>query len=309
MSAPAANTTRSARARDEQPRSAVAERLLNGSLKRSYDPVVDLDWDAPLDDDKYFLPPALITVYGTDLWERMSVDERIELSRQEMSNILSTGIWFENLLNRALLQNLMKHDPSSPETIYSLTEMGDECRHMVMFGKAIERCGARPYQMVLWQRLLMHTLAYPMRGTILWMAALIGEEIFDALQRRMLDDPELQPLMSRLMAVHVTEEARHIGFARDGVRRRRPIRGRWETFLAANLHGLAGPLFQRVFTNPRMYANAGLDPVRTAEIARANPCFREQQVIGFASLAAFLEENGLMTRFSRWGWRRGGFLA
>jgi hypothetical protein len=31
--------------------------------------------------------------------------------------------------------------------------------------------------------------------------------------------------------------------------------------------------------------------------------------IGFASLAAFLEENGLMGRLSRRLWRRNGFLA
>jgi hypothetical protein len=31
-------------------------------------------------------------------------------------------------------------------------------------------------------------------------------------------------------------------------------------------------------------------------------------VIGFAPLAAFLEENGLMGRISRFLWRRNGFL-
>ena len=34
-----------------------SERLLKGSVKKSYEPVVDIDWDAPLDPDKFFLPP------------------------------------------------------------------------------------------------------------------------------------------------------------------------------------------------------------------------------------------------------------
>lgn len=302
MSAPALPTPRN------DARDAMAQRLINGSVKRSYSPVVDLDWDAPLDPDKYFLPPQLISLYGTDIWESLDEQGRIELSRQEMANILSVGIWFENLLNRALLQRLMSRDPASPETHYALTEMGDECRHMVMFGKAIERCGARPFALTRWQRWGMHALSYGLRGTSLWVAALIGEEIFDSLQRSMLDDPQLQPLISRLMQIHVAEEARHIGFARDGVRRRRPVRGRWETLVAANVHAFAGPLFQRLFTNPAMYARAGLDPHTAAAAARANPGFRHQQVLGFASLAAFLTDNGLMTRISRFGWRRGGFL-
>ena len=31
-----------------------SERLLKGSVKKSYAPVVDIDWDAPLDPDKFF---------------------------------------------------------------------------------------------------------------------------------------------------------------------------------------------------------------------------------------------------------------
>ena len=42
-----------------------AERLLKGSVKKSYAPVVDIDWDAPLDPDKFFLPPKTVSLYGT----------------------------------------------------------------------------------------------------------------------------------------------------------------------------------------------------------------------------------------------------
>ncbi len=294
---------------DVEGRQAIATRLINGSTKRSYDPIVDLDWDAPLDPDKYFLPPKVITLYGTPTWEAMSTEQRIELSRQEMANILSTGIWFENLLNRALLQRLMKQDPAAATTHYALTEMGDECRHMIMFGRAIEASGARAYQMKWWQRISMYWLADALRGSLLWVAALVGEEIFDALQREMLDDPELQPLISRLMHVHVTEEARHIGFARDGVMRRKAIRSRFETFIAATAHGFGAPAFKVVFTNPEMYHRAGLDARSAAREARRNPEFRQAQIRGFAPLAAFLEQAGLMNRFSRMCWRRAGFLA
>ena len=289
-------------------REAIAERLLSGSVKRSYSPVVDLDWDAPLDPDKYFLPPRVCSLYGTDLWNNLTEEQRIEMSRQELANILSVGIWFENLLNRALLQRLLKQDPASSVTHYALTEMGDECRHMVMFGRAIERSGARAYGNAGWQRLIMLLLPFGLRGSRLWVAALVGEEIFDALQREMLDDPQLQPLISRLMRIHVTEESRHIGFARDGIARRRTTRGRWETFLAANMHGVAAVRLKYLFTNPAMYARAGLDKHEATKAARSNPHFHRMQVLGFASLAQFLEENGLMTRFSRRAWRQAGFL-
>ena len=59
-----------------------AERLLRGSVKKSYAPVVDIDWDAPLDPGKFFLPPQVVTLYATPEWDAMSRAQQIELSRQ-----------------------------------------------------------------------------------------------------------------------------------------------------------------------------------------------------------------------------------
>ena len=78
------------------------------------------------------------------MWDAMTREQQIELSRQELVNTLSAGIWFENILNQALLRKMMHQDPTARATHYALTEMGDETRHMVMFGKAIERVGAKP---------------------------------------------------------------------------------------------------------------------------------------------------------------------
>ena len=73
--------------------------------------MVDIDWDAPIDHDKYFLPPRMCTLYGTDIWEQMTREQQIELSKQELVNLLSMGIWFENLLNRLLLRELLPPIP------------------------------------------------------------------------------------------------------------------------------------------------------------------------------------------------------
>src|SRR3981081_2915458 len=79
-----------------------SERLLKGSVKKSYAPIVDIDWDAPLDPDKFFLPPKTVSLYGTPLWDSMTRAQQIELSRQELVNTLSAGIWFEKTPNQAL---------------------------------------------------------------------------------------------------------------------------------------------------------------------------------------------------------------
>src|SRR6202035_3277424 len=178
--------TASAKTSTAASREEFSERLLKGSVKKSYAPIVDIDWDAPLDPDKFFLPPKTVSLYGTPLWDTMTRAQRIELSRQEFVNTLSAGIWFENILNQALLRKMMHQDPTSQASHYALTELGDETRHMVMFGKAIERVGAKPVRPRLYHRMIINALPFFFRGSVLWMAALIGEEIFDSLQRQMM---------------------------------------------------------------------------------------------------------------------------
>lgn len=284
-----------------------ADRLLKGSVKKSYAPIVDIDWDTPLDPDKFFLPPRMCTLYGTPLWEAMTREQQIELSRQELVNILSAGIWFENILNQALLRDMMHKNPTARSTHYSLTELGDETRHMLMFGKAIDRIGGIPVRRKLYQRIVINMLPFVFRGSVLWGAALVGEEIFDALQRQILDDAELQPIVRRLMRIHVTEEARHIQFARDGLRRRVPTMPRYRRAVLSNLHGVGGPFYRYLFTIPLVYRRVGLDGEQARRVARANPHFLAACRSAFAPLAAFFTEVGLMGRLGERMWRRAGF--
>ncbi len=303
MTAPAKRQTTAGPTRD-----AFADRLLKGSVKKSYAPVVDIDWDAPLAPDKFFLPPKIVSLYGTPLWDSMTREQQIELSRQELANTLSAGIWFENILNQALLRKAMHQDPTARATHYELTELGDETRHMVMFGKAIDRIGAKPVRPKRYQRMIINALPFAFQGSMLWVAALIGEEIFDSLQRQMMDDPELQPLVQRLMRIHVTEEARHIQFARDGLRKRAPHLRPVPRFLLSNINGVGGLFFRYLFTNRVQYQRVGLDADAARRMARSSPHRHEVQVLGFAPLAAFLTEVGLMGPVARRMWKRSGFL-
>ena len=286
-----------------------SDRLLKGSVKKSYEPVVDIDWDAPLDPGKFYLPPRLVSLYGTPMWDEMTREQQIELSRQELVNTLSAGIWFENMLNQSLLRTILHEDPTSRSTHYKLTELGDETRHMIMFGKAIERIGAKPVRPRRLHRMVINALPLAFQwGSMLWVAALIGEEIFDSLQRQMMDDPELQPIIQRLMRIHVTEEARHIQFARDGLRKRTPRMRRPERWFVGNVNGLGGWFFRYLFSNKVQYARAGLNARQARRVARTSPHRHEVQVAGFAPLAEFLTEVGLLGPIARRGWTRTKFL-
>jgi len=285
-----------------------SERLLEGSAKTSYEPIVDIDWDAALDPDKYYISPKFISLYGTPMWDAMTRAQRIDLSRQELVNTMSAAINFENMLNQALLRKLMHDDPSSRETRYALTELGDEARHMVMFGTFIEHVGATAVRLPLLFRMIANVIPLVLRGSILWVVALVGEEILDAIQRQTICDPDIQPIVQRVMRIHVTEEARHIQFARDGLRRRIQPMPRYKKWLLANIAWMVAFLFAAPFNSPVPYARAGLDARAALKQVRANPHFHEVRVSGFSPLATFLTEVGLMGPIARHGWKACKFL-
>ena len=48
-------------------REELSSRLLGSAAKKSYDPVIDIDWTAPIPEGLYGLSPEWSTLYGTPL--------------------------------------------------------------------------------------------------------------------------------------------------------------------------------------------------------------------------------------------------
>ena len=289
-------------------REEVADRLLDGSARRSYNSLVDVDWDAPQDPNLFFLPPEMISLYGTDIWDSMTHAERVELSRQEAANMISRAVWFENTLNQGLLRAMLYQDPTSRNVHYALTEIGDETRHMIMFGRGVAAMGVRPYRLSTIEAMTVQAFPLFYRGLMLWVAALCGEEVIDDVQRTYARHEELQPAVSQIMRIHVTEEARHIRYARDGVRRRVQRAPWWERQFAATANGAAGFVLRRLFYDKEVYRRCGLDVRAAMRQARANEQVGARRREAFEGLHNFLQENGLLNPVSRFLWRRFGFL-
>src|SRR4051812_14247554 len=195
----------------------VADRLLKSSARHSYDPELDIDWDAPMVDGLWFMQPERLSLYGTDLWDRMSQEQRIELSKHEVASISSVGVWFELILMQMMVRDLYDADPRTQRMHYALTEVADECRHSLMFGKAIDKVGAPAYGPPAHvHRLgrLMKSIGY---GVSAYASILVAEEVLDRWQRELLKDERVQPLVRMVCRIHVLEEARHMTFARDEI--------------------------------------------------------------------------------------------
>jgi hypothetical protein len=289
-------------------REKTAERLLNSSAKNSYDPEIDIDWEAPLVDGMFYMPEHRVSLYGTPLWAQMTHEQRVELSRQEVASIATAGIWFEMILMQMLLRDTYGSDPTTRHPQWALTEIADECRHSVMFGRLIERLGVPAYR----SSWLTHELGRFIKtfgfGPSNYAAILIAEEILDRYQREGMKDENVQPLVRMVSRIHVLEEARHVTFAREEITRQMaaasPIARAWHQFIT----GAAAKVIAGTLVRPQCYAAVGLDPRVAAREARRNPYFRETLRWSGERLVEFLGEVGLTSGLARPGWRHSGLM-
>jgi hypothetical protein len=293
-------------------RNRTATRLLRSSSKNSYDPQLDIDWDAPADgpglDELSFMPFERVSLYGTPLWDGLSEEQRLTLARHELASVAGTGLWFEIMLIQMLARYAYHQDPQSPHTQYALTEVGDETRHVIMFAKAIDRLGLPTYRPNRFVHQLARLYKATARGTTLFAPVLVAEEVTDRLQRATMNDEAIHPLVRMVNRIHVIEEARHVRFAREEVARLMPTMGPVVKLINNTIAAAVSAIVVSVLISPQVYAQVGLDPKQAARVARRNPHHRETRRWLAEKIMAFLDEQGMVTRTSRPIYRLAGLI-
>lgn len=275
-------------------REETAQRLLASSARKSYDPMVEVDWEAPIPEDKFGLTPEWSTLYGTALWDEMTDEQKVELTKHEAASVSSVGLWFEILLMQMLLRDVYGRDKHSRHVQFALTEVADECRHSVMFARAGERLNMPSYG----PHPVIHKLGRIwggfFRGANAYASVMAAEEILDMMQRDFMKDERVQPVTRTVSKIHVLEEARHIRFAREEVGRR--LQGAsWARLQIERLNTAAVVYFvMKSMIRKEVYENAGLDPKRAAAEAKSNQHYKDTVRTSGSKLMQFLDGVGLV---------------
>ncbi|WP_255795602.1 AurF N-oxygenase family protein [Mycobacteroides abscessus] len=284
---------------DADPQRAL-ERRLKASAEKYYDPEIDIDWEAPIDPARPWLSPHRVALEGTELWESLTREQRLEFGRQQLGSILILGIWFETALAVFLYHDLMVSPVTGGRSRYLLTEIGEETRHSTMFARLVEKMGedatAMEFRAPRFARgaVPFFSSLVPV-GPAMYTAVLMAEEVLDRLQREGMNDPALQPHARAAMRIHVIGETRHVSFAKDeivrGYRDAGPV-GRFLTRVAAGGAALVFPALG--LANPRMYRAIGVNPVAgmlTGFLARR---YGENARFLFAPMARFFYDAGII---------------
>jgi hypothetical protein len=293
---------------DSLPRTANrSAQLIAASQRTTLDPFTEIDWDIPVDDSAYHLPPEWLPLYGTAAWEAMDEPARIAYSRHEAAALSGAGIWFENMLMRVVLRHLVEVPVTSPAHRYLLVEVADECRHSTMFGEFIRQAGTPAYAPPAATPTIDTLGDVPGGRALGYLLILAVEELLDAANRATMKDERIHPVSTQIARLHVLEEARHVSFAKTYLSEVWPTLAHDERAAVAELAPVAVANVADLTVNPAVYEELGIEG--GADAARANPHHQARVVEGMAKLVALLTELGVIDDTTRPTWSALGLVA
>jgi hypothetical protein len=204
-------------------------RLNRMSVEKHYDAYADVDWDAPEmridpEDPVWELGPDE-PLSATAWYRELPAPARARLGLHVVASTMKIGLQFENILQRGLLEFAASLPDGDPEFRYAYHEVIEEAQHTLMFQEFVNRAGLpvgglSPTLRFLARRVVRLGGAFP---ELFFVFVLGGEDPIDHVQRRALSrERPLHPLLKRIMQIHITEEARHLAFARHYLRRNVP---------------------------------------------------------------------------------------
>lgn len=288
-------------------------RLSHQSVVKHFDAYADIDWDSSEfridhDDSRWELEPD--DVLGATEWYRTQpAGIRSRIGLRMLANFMKIGVVFEYVLKRGLLDFASRLPSGSPEFRYCYHETIEEAQHSLMFQEFINRTGFKiPGLSGIERRGADFVVKYARKfPELFFVFVLAGEDPIDYVQRQSLrkNREEIHPLFRRIMQIHITEEARHMSFARHALRIRVPelkSSRRWRLGLCAPLIlGVMGkmmmeasPQIAREYNIPREVVNAAYrkNPIHGARIHEAS-----------TKLFGLCQELGLVNRWSVRLWK------
>ena len=218
----------------------LVERLSHQSVVKHFDAYADIPWDDAAyridpTDPRWELPDD--STLGATAWYRsQAADVRARMGLHGIATNMKAGLQFESILKRGLLEYAFRLPDHSPEFRYAYHEVIEEAQHSLMFQEFVNRAGLEvpglTWDLKLGARRVMAMARH--FPALFFVFVLGGEDPIDHVQRTSLRSRrELHPLLERIMRIHVTEEARHLSFARQYLRTNVPTLKRWQRSVIA----------------------------------------------------------------------------
>ncbi len=287
-------------------------RLSHQSVVKHFDAYGDVPWDEPdfaIDPaDRRFELTADDPLGATAWYQELPQTTRANLGLDLVASKMKIGLQFEGVLKQGLLEFAGGLPNRSPEFRYAYHEVIEEAQHSLMFQEFVNRSGFDAAGLKATDRIGARFVVKLARRfpPLFFMFVLGGEDPIDHVQRRELRHSDgIHPLLERIMRIHVTEEARHLSFARHYLKREVPTLGRFRRAqLAFGTPVILASMAQMMLKpSGQIVARYDIPTEVLAEAYTDNPAHRAATLESLGKVRTLCNELGLLTpAYQRW-WR------
>ena len=291
-------------------------KLGQASVKKHFDAYADIDWDHPAHrieaDDPRFELDDDEPLGATDWYRALPQATRARIGLHVVASRMRTGIDFEAILSRGLLELASVRACGSAELRYAYHEVIEESQHSLMFQELVHRTGMATEGLSGFERFASRGV--PRLGRTFpecfFVHVLAGEAPVDQLQRRLLARARpVHPLLRRIMQIHVTEEARHICFAEQFLDRNVPCLGPIKAWrLAIGAPFIIQSTVATMLRTPRDVVRAHAIPRAVVREADSGLVHARQLEEGIAPIRARMATLGVLDAHTAPLWRWLGLL-
>jgi hypothetical protein len=277
-------------------------RLSHQSVVKHFDAYADIEWES----EEYRIDPedprwelSADDGLGATAWYRgQPQGVRARIGLHMIATFMKIGVQFESVLKRGLLDFAARLPNASPEFRYVYHEVIEEAQHSLMFQEFVNRAGfdipgLPPLMRFGTRQVIRFARTFP---ALFFIFVLGGEDPIDHVQRQMLRSGRpIHPLLKRIMQIHVTEEARHLCFARHYLKERVPRLGRVRRAILA----LRAPVILAVMAQLMMRPSGqivrqyGIPKDVVAEAYARNPRHRAETVEAIRKVRELCVELGI----------------
>ena len=275
----------------------LAQRLTRASRKLFWNVYDTFDWPEALDQTAWYMPPELISIYGTPQYEALDDAQRHRLSLFELGNFFSLVLQGERPLVQGLVHRFYAKNDSPAVTDYLHHFVDEENKHMIMFGEFCHRYIGRVYPEK--KISLPREYAKGEEDVAFYCKVMVVEEYGDFYNVAIEKDERIDPLVRQLNQVHHQDEARHLAFGR--VRLVELFDKHASGWSPETLEGFRAWLAAYLkaswadYYNPAMYKDAGLeDGYNLRQVALSHPACAEHRERASAKLVSYFVKNGML---------------
>jgi len=177
-----------------------------------------IDWTLDLDpENPQGLPDEQISIYGSEIWNRLTAKERANLRRHLQAQQLSQFLHGEQ---GALLcaAKIVQQVPNVDAKFYAATQVVDEARHVEAYARLLHDKFELAYPITPTLKSLLNDVLTDSRWDITYLGMQVLIEGLALAAFASIRDHAKNPLAAAVNAYVMEDEARHVAFGRIALR-------------------------------------------------------------------------------------------